>query len=94
MMSFAPGAGGGVRRHRLGVSTAIALLAAVGSLATAGPALAAGSWVPRPDRGYAIHGSTSVPSYPASHGCVRVTLPAMNRLWSSLRIGMPVHVYR
>lgn len=45
-------------------------------------------------RGYAVHGSTSVPSYPASHGCVRVTIQAMNRLWSSLRIGMPVHVYR
>jgi peptidoglycan hydrolase-like protein with peptidoglycan-binding domain len=45
-------------------------------------------------RGYALHGYTSVPSYPASHGCVRVTIPAMNRLWSSLRIGMPVHIYR
>jgi len=45
-------------------------------------------------RGYAVHGSTSVPAYPASHGCVRVTIPAMNRLWSLLRIGMPVSVYR
>jgi hypothetical protein len=45
-------------------------------------------------RGYAVHGSTSVPAYPASHGCVRVTIPAMNRLWSQLRIGMPVSVYR
>jgi peptidoglycan hydrolase-like protein with peptidoglycan-binding domain len=45
-------------------------------------------------RGYAVHGSTSVPTYPASHGCVRVTVPAMNRLWSLLRIGTPVHVYR
>jgi N-acetylmuramoyl-L-alanine amidase len=45
-------------------------------------------------RGYAVHGSTSVPVYPASHGCVRVTVPAMNRLWSLLRIGMPVSVYR
>jgi len=25
---------------------------------------------------------------------VRVTIPAMNRLWSLLRIGMPVAVYR
>jgi hypothetical protein len=31
-------------------------------------------------RGYAVHGSTSVPVYPASHGCVRATVPAMNRL--------------
>jgi peptidoglycan hydrolase-like protein with peptidoglycan-binding domain len=45
-------------------------------------------------RGYAVHGSTSVPSYPASHGCVRVTVPAMNRLWSILRISTPVHIYR
>jgi lipoprotein-anchoring transpeptidase ErfK/SrfK len=45
-------------------------------------------------RGYAVHGSTSVPTYPASHGCVRVTIPAMNRLWGLLRIGMPVTLYR
>lgn len=45
-------------------------------------------------RGYAVHGSTSVPAYPASHGCVRVTVPAMNRLWSLLRIGTPTHIYR
>jgi N-acetylmuramoyl-L-alanine amidase len=35
-----------------------------------------------------------VPAYPASHGCVRVTVPAMNRLWPLLRVGMPVSVYR
>jgi peptidoglycan hydrolase-like protein with peptidoglycan-binding domain len=45
-------------------------------------------------RGYAIHGSKSVPTYAASHGCVRVTMPAMNRLWSTLHIGEHVHVYR
>jgi N-acetylmuramoyl-L-alanine amidase len=45
-------------------------------------------------RGYAVHGSTSVPAYPASHGCVRVTVPAMNRLWPLLRVGMAVSVYR
>jgi N-acetylmuramoyl-L-alanine amidase len=43
--------------------------------------------------GYAIHGYSSVPNYPASHGCVRVTIAAMNRLWPVLGIGMPVHVY-
>lgn len=42
----------------------------------------------------AIHGSGSVPTYPASHGCVRVTVPAMDRLVSQLTIGMPVSVYR
>ncbi|MGY4913410.1 L,D-transpeptidase family protein [Micromonospora aurantiaca (nom. illeg.)] len=30
----------------------------------------------------AIHGYTGVPSYPASHGCVRVTLPAVDWLWT------------
>lgn len=45
-------------------------------------------------RGYAVHGATSVPTYPASHGCVRVPVPAMNRLWTTIRIGTPVHVYR
>jgi N-acetylmuramoyl-L-alanine amidase len=44
--------------------------------------------------GYAIHGSTSVPTYSASHGCVRVTMSAMNRLWSTLYIGERVHVFR
>jgi hypothetical protein len=44
--------------------------------------------------GYAIHGSTSVPAYPASHGCVRVTLPVMDRMWSKISVGMPVWIYR
>ena len=44
--------------------------------------------------GYALHGSTSVPTYSASHGCVRVTVPAMNRIWSQLYIGERLHVYR
>ncbi|WP_172875882.1 L,D-transpeptidase family protein [Micromonospora inositola] len=44
--------------------------------------------------GYAVHGATSVPTYPASHGCVRVPIPAMNRLWSIIGVGMPVHIYR
>lgn len=44
--------------------------------------------------GYALHGMTSVPSYPASHGCVRMTVPTMDRMWSSLWIGMPVAIYR
>lgn len=45
-------------------------------------------------RGYAIHGSRSVPNYPASHGCVRVTIEGMNWLWGQMRTGMPVHIYR
>ena len=45
-------------------------------------------------RGFAVHGSKSVPAFPASHGCVRVSIESMNRLWSLLRIGAPVSVYR
>jgi len=44
--------------------------------------------------GYALHGSTSVPTYAASHGCVRMTVAAMNRAWSQLFIGEHVWVYR
>jgi N-acetylmuramoyl-L-alanine amidase len=32
--------------------------------------------------GIAVHGYPSVPSVPASHGCVRVTLDAMDYLWA------------
>jgi lipoprotein-anchoring transpeptidase ErfK/SrfK len=45
-------------------------------------------------RGYAFHGYPSVPTHPASHGCVRMTNPAMNRLWSHLKIGTTVQTYR
>jgi lipoprotein-anchoring transpeptidase ErfK/SrfK len=31
--------------------------------------------------GIAVHGSNSVPNYPASHGCVRLTVPAMDFVW-------------
>ena len=43
--------------------------------------------------GYAIHGSASVPGYPASHGCVRVPNWEADYLWGVLRIGLPVHVW-
>ncbi len=42
--------------------------------------------------GYAIHGSLSVPNYPASHGCVRITMAAADILPGRLSIGTPVHV--
>ncbi|MPY95948.1 MAG: L,D-transpeptidase family protein, partial [Acidimicrobiia bacterium] len=32
-------------------------------------------------RGWAVHGSPSVPSYPASHGCVRLSNNDMDWLW-------------
>jgi peptidoglycan hydrolase-like protein with peptidoglycan-binding domain len=45
--------------------------------------------------GYAVHGSPSIPPYPASHGCVRVSNGAINWLWDSgsLPLGTPFHVY-
>jgi N-acetylmuramoyl-L-alanine amidase len=43
--------------------------------------------------GYAIHGSYSVPPYPASHGCVRVELEDMDYLTTELSVGMPIYVY-
>lgn len=33
--------------------------------------------------GIAVHGSSSVPAYPASHGCVRVTNSAMDWIWAT-----------
>lgn len=43
--------------------------------------------------GYAIHGSNSVPAYPASHGCVRLTTWDADWLQSRLFVGMPVHIW-
>ena len=30
-----------------------------------------------------MHGSPSVPNYPASHGCIRVSNPAMDMIWAA-----------
>lgn len=43
--------------------------------------------------GIAIHGYPHVPAYPASHGCVRVSLAAMDFLWPRIGIGTDVWVY-
>lgn len=40
--------------------------------------------------GVAVHGSNSIPNYPASHGCVRVSVPAMDWIWDSGI--MPMHI--
>lgn len=40
------------------------------------------------NRGIAVHGYPSVPVTAASHGCARVSLPAMNNLWGAA--GMPL----
>ncbi|MGP9538427.1 L,D-transpeptidase family protein [Brachybacterium sp. AOP43-C2-M15] len=34
------------------------------------------------DRGWAIHGSNSIPTYPASHGCCRISVGAADALWA------------
>lgn len=33
--------------------------------------------------GVAVHGSNSIPNRPASHGCVRVSVPAMDMIWAT-----------
>ena len=43
--------------------------------------------------GIAIHGSLSVPSYPASHGCIRVPMYAAKELSKLLPVGMEVIVH-
>ena len=44
-------------------------------------------------KGWAIHGSNSVPAVPASHGCIRVTRADAKWLLGQLTIGMTVHIY-
>ncbi|HVF78942.1 MAG TPA: L,D-transpeptidase family protein [Solirubrobacteraceae bacterium] len=44
-------------------------------------------------RGYATHGFSPVPVYPASHGCLRVPIPDALSLFRWIRIGTPVDVY-
>jgi len=43
--------------------------------------------------GYAIHGYASVPTFPASHGCLRVPIPNARSIYDWLRIGDRVDVY-
>lgn len=47
------------------------------------------------DDGIAVHGYHSVPPYPASHGCVRVTEVAMDWLWAQnlMPLGSAVWVH-
>lgn len=44
-------------------------------------------------KGWAIHGSNSVPGYPASHGCVRVTRTDAKWLLEAIDVGMGVYLY-
>jgi L,D-transpeptidase catalytic domain len=44
-------------------------------------------------RGYAIHGYAEVPTYAASHGCLRVPIPSAASIYGWLNTGTPVDVY-
>lgn len=44
------------------------------------------------NRGIAIHGSPSVPPYPASHGCVRIPMYAAPTFYHQVAAGTLVHV--
>jgi L,D-transpeptidase catalytic domain len=44
-------------------------------------------------RGYAIHGYAEVPTYAASHGCLRVPIPDAPAIYSWVQLGTVVDVY-
>lgn len=44
-------------------------------------------------RGYAIHGYPEVPTYAASHGCLRVPIPDAPAIFAWVKLGTPVDVY-
>ena len=44
-------------------------------------------------RGYAIHGYAEVPTFAASHGCLRVPIPNAASIYGWLQTGTPVDVY-
>jgi hypothetical protein len=44
--------------------------------------------------GYAVHGYASVPpTYPASHGCVRLPIPDAHHVYDSINLGEDIFVY-
>jgi len=43
--------------------------------------------------GIAVHGAPSVPPYPASHGCSRVSIAAMNWIWSNNKMPLKTKVW-
>ena len=44
--------------------------------------------------GAAVHGAASVPTYPASHGCVRIPMFAAEALAKSIAVAHPILVYK
>src|SRR4051812_2794370 len=43
--------------------------------------------------GIALHGSDDVPGFPASHGCARVSNPAIDWIWATNKAPMGTHVW-
>jgi peptidoglycan hydrolase-like protein with peptidoglycan-binding domain len=43
--------------------------------------------------GIAVHGSPSIPPYPASHGCARVSNAAINWIWSTNKVPLKTRVW-
>ena len=43
--------------------------------------------------GYAFHGSSSVPVYPASHGCIRLPMYQSRPFFNRNPVGMPVYIH-
>lgn len=43
--------------------------------------------------GWAVHGSSHVPAYPASHGCARVSNADQDWIWENVANGTPVVIY-
>jgi L,D-transpeptidase catalytic domain len=44
-------------------------------------------------RGYAIHGYAEVPTFAASHGCLRIPIPDAGAVFAWVQTGTPVDVY-
>lgn len=45
------------------------------------------------NRGEATHGYHSVPTHPASHGCIRIPIPQAKQVYNWVQVGMPMFVY-
>lgn len=45
------------------------------------------------DGEYATHGYSSVPTYPASHGCIRSPIPYAEYIYNWIDIGDPIYIY-
>jgi lipoprotein-anchoring transpeptidase ErfK/SrfK len=43
--------------------------------------------------GIAVHGMTNVPNHPASHGCVRVSVPFMDYVWANNLMPLKMRVW-